>query len=164
MVIRTAKMSDLAEIAALEAVCFPPEQACSEERFRQRLRSYPNHFLLLFLDGKLVSMVNGMVTKERDLTDEMYENAGMHSTRGRWQMIFGVNTLPAYRRKGYAGILIREMIRNARAQGRDGLVLTCLQEKIHYYEKFGFVNEGVSSSVHGGAVWYQMRLTFRGES
>ena len=26
--------------------------------------------------------------------------------------------------------------------------------------KLGFVNEGVSGSVHGGAVWYQMRLTF----
>jgi len=29
-----------------------------------------------------------------------------------------------------------------------------------YYAKFGFVNEGVSNSVHGGVVWYQMRLTF----
>ena len=28
------------------------------------------------------------------------------------------------------------------------------------YEKFGFMNEGISESVHGGAVWYQMRLTF----
>ena len=26
--------------------------------------------------------------------------------------------------------------------------------------KFGFKNEGVSSSVHGGVVWYQMRLEF----
>ena len=31
---------------------------------------------------------------------------------------------------------------------------------IHYYAKFGFVNEGVSQSVHGNVVWYQMRLTF----
>ena len=75
-------------------------------------------------------------------------------------MIFGVDTLPSYRRRGYAGILIRTMIRDARAQGRKGLVLTCLKEKIHYYERFGFVNEGISQSVHGGEVWYQMRLTF----
>ena len=27
---------------------------------------------------------------------------------------------------------------------------------MHYYAKFGFVNEGVSGSTHGGVVWYQM--------
>ena len=56
--------------------------------------------------------------------------------------------------------LIRRAIDDAAVQGRKGLVLTCKEEKIHYYAKFGFVNEGVSSSVHGGAVWYQMRLRF----
>ena len=33
---------------------------------------------------------------------------------------------------------------------------------MHYYAKFGFVNEGVSGSTHGGVVWYQMRLSLRG--
>jgi hypothetical protein len=31
---------------------------------------------------------------------------------------------------------------------------------LDFYEKFGYRNEGISSSVHGDAVWYQMRLTF----
>lgn len=31
---------------------------------------------------------------------------------------------------------------------------------IPYYEKFGYQNQGVSDSAHGGAVWYDMRLTF----
>ncbi|MBF1734277.1 MAG: GNAT family N-acetyltransferase, partial [Veillonella dispar] len=31
---------------------------------------------------------------------------------------------------------------------------------IHYYAKFGFVNEGKSESDHGGAKWYQMRVEF----
>lgn len=30
---------------------------------------------------------------------------------------------------------------------------------ITYYSKFGFVNEGISESVHGNVTWYQMRLT-----
>lgn len=160
MMIRTAKMSDLPEITALEEICFPPEQACTEKKFRDRLRYYPNHFLLLFDEGRLVSMINGPVSDQRDLTDDLFDNASAHKTNGRWQMILGVDTLPACRRKGYAGILIRAMIRDARAQGREGLVLTCLQDKIHFYEKFGFVCEGISQSVHGGAVWHQMRLTF----
>lgn len=97
---------------------------------------------------------------EKDLTDEMYEKASMHDEKGSWQMIFGVNTIPSYRRKGYAGELIQRAIEDARAQGRKGLVLTCKDKLIPYYSKFGFELEGVSQSVHGNVVWNQMRLTF----
>ena len=51
-------------------------------------------------------------------------------------------------------------IADAHTQGRKGLVLTCKEKLLHYYAKFGFVNEGVSGSTHGGVVWYQMRLKF----
>ena len=54
----------------------------------------------------------------------------------------------------------KHVIADARAQGRKGLVLTCKEKLLHYYAKFGFVNEGVSASTHGGVVWYQMRLRF----
>jgi len=52
------------------------------------------------------------------------------------------------------------MIHMARQEKRKGLVLTCKDRLVPYYSKFGFKNEGVSSSVHGGVVWYQMRLEF----
>ena len=110
---------------------------------------------------KLIAFVDGFVTDEPDLTDEMYENAYMHNENGAWQMIFGVNTLPKYRKRGYAGELIRRAIADARQQGRKGLVLTCKERLIAYYAKFGFVDEGVSEkSTHGNVRWHQMRLTF----
>ena len=59
--------------------------------------------------GKLIAFVDGFVTDESDLTDEMYKNAAMHDENGAWQMIFGVNTLPDYRKHGYAGKLICRM-------------------------------------------------------
>lgn len=51
-------------------------------------------------------------------------------------------------------------IEQARKEGRKGLVLTCKKRLIHYYARFGFVDEGVSGSTHGNVVWHQMRLTF----
>ena len=97
---------------------------------------------------------------EAATADEMYADASLHRENGAWQMIFGVNTIPACRRQGYAGQLLQQAIADARAQGRKGLVLTCKEALVHYYAKFGFVNEGVSGSTHGGVVWYQMRLKF----
>lgn len=161
MEIRTAVMADLAAVTAVEAACFPAAEAATERDFAQRLAVYPNHFWLLEEDdGTLVSFINGMVTDEPTLRDEMYENAALHREDGAWQMIFGVNTLPDYRKQGMAGRVIRRVIEDARAQGRKGCVLTCKDKLIHYYETFGFVSEGISKSVHGGVVWYDMRLTF----
>ena len=161
MRIRTAVPADLAAVTAVEAACFPPAEAATEADFAARLSAYPNHFWLLEdEDGTLVSFVDGMVTDEPYLRDEMYEDASLHREDGAWQMIFGVNTLPAYRRQGCAGQLLRRAIADARAQGRRGCVLTCKETLVHYYETFGFVSEGRSQSTHGGAVWYDMRLTF----
>ena len=158
MEMRQGTIADLKAVAAVEAECFPEAEAATEKDFASRLSVYPNHFWLLYDNEKLVGFVNGLVTDKPDLSDEMYENAGMHDENGRWQMIFGVNTRPEYRRRGYAGKLIKQAIADSKAQGRAGIVLTCKDKLIHYYEKFGFVSEGVSKSVHGNVVWYQMRL------
>ncbi len=161
MKIRTATMDDLKLITAVEAECFPAAEAATGEEFAERLAHYANHFWLMFEDEKLIAFVDGFVTDEPELTDEMYADASLHDENGRWQMIFGVNTIPAYRKHGYAGQLIRKAIEDAKTQGRAGLVLTCKDKLVNYYSKFGFVNEGVTDkSTHGGAEWNQMRLTF----
>lgn len=160
MQIRTANITDIDLIAQVESRCFPPLEAATKEQIEERVKNYGNHFWLMFDKEKLIAFVDGMVTDEEDLSDEMYEKADMHNENGQWQMIFGVNTIPEYRKKGYAGELINKAIEEAKAQGRKGLVLTCKDKLIHYYGKFGFVNEGLSKSVHGNVVWYQMRLKF----
>ena len=160
MLIRTAAMSDLDEICRVESICFPPSEAATRESFEERLSFYPNHFHLLFIENRLVSFTDGFVTDDKDLSDEMYEHACLHNEKGAWQMIFGVNTLPEHRKKGYAGLLIKEMIRTAALEKRCGLVLTCKDALVPFYSRFGFVNEGVSASVHGNVSWNQMRYTF----
>lgn len=160
MRIRTATMEDLNEIVKIEAICFPAAEAATEESFRNRLHEFADHFWVLEMDGKMIGFVNGMVTDCANLKDEMYEDAKMHDENGNWQMIFGLDVLPEYQRRGYAAMLMNHLLEEAKKQGRKGAVLTCKDRLIHYYAKFGFENEGISESVHGDAVWYQMRKTF----
>lgn len=161
MNIRYATNEDVKAIAKVEAMCFPPSEAAKEDDFIERVKYYKNHFWLMFDNDKLISFVDGFVTDERDLSDEMYENASMHNEKGAWQMIFGVNTIEEYRKRGIAGELINVVIKEAKKQGRKGLVLTCKDELVLYYSKFGFVDEGISSkSTHGNVKWHQMRLSF----
>ena len=160
MKIRTATIADIDAIAKVESLCFPQAEAATREQIAERVKAYGNHFWLMLDEGKLIACVDVMVTDEADLTDEMYEKADMHNEQGQWQMIFGVNTIPEYRRNGYAGELIKRAIADAKEQGRKGLVLTCKDKLVRYYAKFGFENEGVSESEHGNVVWNQMRLEF----
>lgn len=161
MIIRTANINDLKDIAAVEAECFPKAEAATEQQLGERLKYYSNHFLLMFDGDRLVAFTDGFGTDEPDLTDKMYARANMHNENGAWQMIFGVNTVPEYRRQGLAGRLISETVKIAKKEGRHGLVLTCKDELVPYYTKFGFINKGITDkSVHGNVKWNQMRLSF----
>jgi hypothetical protein len=53
-------------------------EAATEKYFEARLRVFPDHFWLLEDSGKLIAFVNGMVTDEPAIRDEMFENAELH--------------------------------------------------------------------------------------
>ena len=158
--LKRGDLADLSAVAKVEKVCFPPLEAATEESFRERLKFYGNHFLLLYKGDRLISFVDGFCTKEENLTDLMYEDASLHDEEGSWQTIFGVKTVPAYQRRGIASKMLEEFIQMAKEEGREGLVLTCKKEKIPFYSRLGFSLEGLSDSVHGNVEWYQMRLKF----
>ena len=95
MEIRSSDISNLNAIIALENECFPQAEVASQASICDRLNEFPNYFFLLTIDDKLVSFVNGMLTDEENLRDEMYENASLHNAGGKWMMIFGVATSKA---------------------------------------------------------------------
>lgn len=87
--IRTARSApaeqtqDAAMAAALEAICFPPEQAASPMTIAERMTHYADHFWLIEDEGgTLLALVNGLCTNEPDLSDEMYESPTMHDPDG----------------------------------------------------------------------------------
>ena len=141
MIIRTASIRDLDDIAQVEALCFPPAEAADRASIQRRLSVFPDRFWLLWEGDTLVSFVNGMLTDTPDLADEMYEDAALHAPSGAWQMIFGVDTIPAFRRQGCAEQLLNHVIEQCKRENRRGLVLTCKEHLLHYYAKFGFQNE-----------------------
>lgn len=158
--ISRASLSDLEQIAFIEQECFPIEEAASKSDFEIRKEVYPEHFFVARVDGTIVGFVNGLVSDEENLLDEMYQDASFHNEAGKWQMIFGVDTHPDFQRQGIASAVLTKFIEHAKVERRKGVVLTCKEHLISFYEKLGFVNEGISGSEHGGVTWYQMRLVF----
>ena len=147
--IRQAVIEDLEQVAAVEARCFPAAEAADEKSLKERLEAFPGSFLVAECEGRIAGFINGAATNERTIADEMFEDVSLHDPRGAYQSIFGL-----------AGRLMKALIEKAESEGRKGLILTCKEHLIGFYEQFGYCSMGVSKSVHGGAVWYDMILEF----
>lgn len=158
--IRNARADEGVLLADIEAKCFPPQEAASKEAILERLEAFPENFFVAEADGKVVGFVNGGTTQEAYLPDEMYHDIGLHCPEGAFQTVFGLNVLEEYRKNGIGGKLIRHLAAVSKERGKTALILTCKEYRIPFYEKLGFINYGLSDSVHGNAQWYDMRQYF----
>lgn len=159
-VIRQAIADDIERIAFVEEKCFPPAEAASIKSFFERFMAFPECFLVAEVDGKVVGHINGCVTDSPKLVDALYHNTALHQPNGPWQTVFGIAVLPEYQHHGIASELMRQFKEDAKARGKEGIVLTCKDAKIGFYEGLGFSYEGVSESSHGSARWNDMILKF----
>ena len=160
MKIRNATIEDAKVLSKIEAACFPKAEAASLESIKERLAQFQKHFWVAEIGEEIIGFINGMVTDSEIIQDVMYEDASMHKEDGAWQSVFGLDVMEEYRNQGYAAKLMETLIEDAKNSGRKGCILTCKDRLVHYYQKFGYECRGKSESVHGGAVWYDMILTF----
>lgn len=158
LTVRAAEPSDLDRCAEIEAACFPWEQAASREAIRDRIAAYMNHFLVGELGGETVGFVMGPAIRQEYIANGMFGDTSCHGEAHPWQSVFSLAVHPDRQGRGYGRDLLNALIEQSRREGRRGVTLTCLERKLGYYASFGFENRGVSKSVHGGAVWYDMVL------
>lgn len=156
--IRQACIEDLDEITKVEASCFPKAEAASRISLEGRIKTFSQNFFVAEIDGEIIGFINGCVINGTVIYDELYENSALHIPNGNYQTIFGLDVISKYRNQGIAAQLMNYMIEKSKVAGRKGVILTCKDRLIHYYAKFGYINMGISESVHGGAQWYDMVL------
>lgn len=157
--IRQVLPADVEAAASVEAACFPPAEAADLSTLRGRAVRFPESFLVAETDH-VVGLVNGCVTDQETISDTLFSDPAAHNPNGRYQAVFGLAVLPECRGRGVGAALMGAFCRRAREQGRAGVILTCKDRLIPFYEGLGFACMGRSASVHGGAVWYDMALRF----
>ena len=146
--------------ADIEAVCFPPNEACSREMMLRRTALAPDLFLVAEdrETGAIAGFLNGLATEEERFRDDFFTDAELHDPAGRTVMLCGLDVLPAYRGQGLARELMAVYRCRERERGRRRLVLTCLEGKVPMYEGMGFRDLGLSASSWGGESWHEMDL------
>lgn len=146
------------QAAAIEKICFPPNEACSEAMMKERVVMAPDLFLVAVdkETGRIAGFLNGLSTNEYSFRDEFFTDAKLYDPSGRNVMLLGLDVLPEYRGQGLATEIMFQYFHREYERGRRTLILTCLESKIKMYEKMGFYNNGVAESSWGGEQWYEM--------
>lgn len=148
------------QAVTIEQICFPPHEACSEKHMKERIAKAPELFLVAVdkETGCLAGFLNGLSTKEQVFRDEFFLDANLYDPAGECVMLLGLDVLPEYRRQGLGKALVQTYAERERENGRNMLILTCLEEKVEMYRKMGFQDLGLSNSTWGGEAWHEMRL------
>lgn len=157
--IRQSTLQDLDAVTMIESICFPPAEGATRDSLRDRLAAFTTSFLVAELDGQLIGFINGCITNQDTLTDDLYESTAKHDLAGENMMVFGLDVLPSYQHHGIAQQLMEEYIEVGKKLQKKHIILTCKERLIPFYEQFGYVCHGVSASTHGGVTWYDMVLT-----
>lgn len=160
---RSVHPEEAEQTARIEAICFPPNEACKPDMMQRRVEKAPELFLVAVdrETGRIAGFLNGLSTEEEVLRDEFFTNAELYDPEGKNIMILGLDVLPEYRRQGLATELMRRYLSREKEKGREQIILTCLPEKIPMYEKMGYTDYGVSESSWGGELWHEMRVTLK---
>lgn len=156
--IRTANINDLENVTLIESTCFPSAEAATKDALKERLSAYTKGFFIAELNGEIIGFINGGATDDSAIKDEFFESMDLHHNDGKNLVIFGLDVHPDHQHKGYARKLMNRFIKFAKEENKESVILTCKDHLISYYESFGYINFGLSHSVHGGAKWYDLVL------
>ncbi|WP_307977279.1 N-acetyltransferase [uncultured Streptococcus sp.] len=156
MLIRQATTEDLDEVLAIEESNFSAAEAMSREAIDNHIRKIPDTFLIAEIDGAVAGYIEGPVVAEAVLTDDLFLDVAPNQPVAGFVAVTSLSIHPDFKGQGIGTALLAAMKDVVAARQGKGIVLTCHDYLIAYYEMNGFVDQGESASTYANEVWYDM--------
>lgn len=157
MQLRHAGIEDLEAIVALENRNFSQEERISPEVIAYYLSEEWKTCLLMETEqGEVAGFLLALATEENRVTDRIFTEPMTRTGRGPHLAIASLSISPDYKGQGLGTLLLAALKELCRAEGYQGISLTCKDYLIPYYEMNGFEDCGESDSQFGHQIWYDM--------
>lgn len=156
MQISQAIAADLPAILTIENAGFNPAEAGTPAAYAARLAAFPETFLVAKENNVVLGFICGPIVSDELVQDWMYDQAPTNLPDGGHQMILTVAVSPAAQGRGLGSQLLSALAQVATAHHCQSIALTCLADRIPFYEKNGYHQVGVSTSEHAGETWYDL--------
>ncbi|MBJ8349758.1 GNAT family N-acetyltransferase [Streptococcus zalophi] len=156
MIIRQVEITDLDVISQIEIDNFGETIATSKEAIRERIQLIADSFLIAEIDGNFAGYIEGPVIDKMDLSDDLFKSVPSNPSTGGIQAITSLSIAKNYQKQGIGTLLLASFKEIVVKYQRDGILLTCKEELISYYEMNDFKIKGISQSQLGGEKWHIM--------
>jgi len=148
--------ADLPAILAIENAGFSAAEAGTPAAYAARIAAFPETFLVARDGTQVLGFICGPIVRDTLVADWMYDQAPTNLSTGGHQMILTVAVAPTAQGLGVGSRLLTALATVAAAHHCESLALTCLADRIPFYEKNGYHQAGVSTSAHANETWYNL--------
>ncbi len=153
---RNALPTDAARCFEIETTAYEGDEAATLEKIATRIAQYPQGFLILEADGKVVGFINCGCAHQVVMSDEAFKELVGHSADAPNVVIMSVVVDPTHQGKGYSKALMTECVQRMRTMGKQTIHLMCKEQHVPLYERMGYQYVQPSPSDHGGMAWHEM--------
>ncbi|TDM02141.1 GNAT family N-acetyltransferase [Macrococcus carouselicus] len=152
---RNVEPQDLEQIARLESRAFVPGVADTREVLEERIDKIAETFIVVGSEGEIAGFINGPMITTQYITDDLFKKVPSPKV-GKYLSVLGLVVSEEHQRQGLAGKLLEQFTERARELYVKAITLTCTEDLVPFYERYGFKCHGPSSSQHGGEQWFNM--------
>lgn len=155
---RFATPADAARCREIEVAAYEGDEAASLAKITTRIEQYPEGFLIMEKDGKVIGYINSGCAYEVRMSDDAFKELIGHDPAAPNVVIMSVAIDPEHQGRGYAGPLMRAFVKQMQERGKATIHLMCKERHIPLYEHFGYHYQKPSASGLGGMSWHEMRM------
>ncbi|MDU8912552.1 GNAT family N-acetyltransferase [Aestuariicoccus sp. MJ-SS9] len=159
IVFRNAQPSDADRCFEIETSAYEGDEAATHAKISKRIETYPDGFLVLEVNGRVVGFINCGCAHEVEMSDEDFKELIGHDPDAPNVVIMSVVVDPAEQGKGRSRALMDEFVGRMRRMGKATIYLMCKEHHVPLYEKLGYGYLRPSASDHGGMAWHEMSMT-----
>ena len=158
-VFRNALPADANRCFEIETSAYEGDEAATHEKIAKRIETYPDGFLILEMEGKVVGFINCGCAYEVEMSDEDFKELIGHDPDAPNVVIMSVVVDPSHQGKGLSKELMIEFVKRMRIMEKAAIHLMCKEHHVPLYERFGYRYLQPSASDHGGMIWHEMSMT-----
>lgn len=155
---RNASSLDAKRCFDVETIAYDGDEAATLEKISQRIIEYPEGFLILEVDNKVVAFINSGCAYDVEMSDEDFKELIGHDPAAPNVVIMSVVVDPAYQGRGLSTALMSEFVQRMAETKKETIHLMCKEHHVPLYEKFGYRYTQPSASDHGGVQWHEMMM------
>lgn len=154
---KAPKVTDINKIMEIENSGFSKEEASTSASMLERIEQLSDTFIVAYDEQQNpLGYIVGPATTSRFITDDLFEKSISNKENAPYQTVLSLVVAPDQQNQGIAGQLLEHFANLAKQQKRKLITLTCLEKLIPFYERHGYVVDGISDSQHAGETWFNM--------